>query len=156
MFLPKAQAAASADYQLTADDVRQWEAQHGAISPGTLVIANTGWHQRFTTPERYINKGKDGIMHFPGFHPEAARLLVERDVVGIAIDTLSLDHGAAKEYATHHVVLAAGKLQIENLANLGQLSTLRVEVIALPMKIAGGSGGPLRIIARLPGTTCRR
>ena len=109
------------DYQLSADDVRAWETDHGTIPAGSLVILNSGWHKRFGEPERYINMDADGVMHFPGYGKDAGELLVARNVVGIGIDTLSIDHGPSKDFATHVVVLKANKYQIENMANLDAL-----------------------------------
>jgi len=142
--------AANPDYQLAATDVRTWEAEHGKISAGSLVILNTGWHKRFVNPKRYINMGDDKVMHFPGFGPDSAELLVERDVAGIGIDTLSLDHGPSKDYATHVIMLKANKYQIENLANLDALPPTGATVIVGVLPVKNGSQAQARVIALLP------
>jgi kynurenine formamidase len=146
----KTKAASDSDYRLSAQDVRDWEAEHGTIAEGVLVIANTGWHQRFSEPKRYVNQGEDKVMHFPGYHPDAAKLLVERNVVGIGIDTLSLDHGPSKDFATHLVMLKAGKYQIENLANLDALPPKGATVVIGVLPVKDGSQAQARILAFVP------
>src|SRR5467141_1225752 len=96
--------------------------------------------------------GKDaqGKMHFPGFSPESARLLIERKVSGLGCDTLSIDHGASSDYAVHHLALGAGLYQLESLTDLGELPETGAFLIVAPIKLAGGSGGPLRVFALLP------
>lgn len=142
--------ASNPDYELSADDVRTWESEHGEIPAGSLVILNTGWHKRFDEPERYVNMDEDEVMHFPGFGPDSARLLVERDVAGIGIDTLSLDYGPSKTFATHMIMLQAEKYQIENLANLDALPATGATVMVGVLPIQGGSQAQARIIALLP------
>jgi len=146
----KAKVAKNADYEATADDVLAWEKAHGKVPAGSLVILNTGWHKRFATPKRYVNMDAGKIMHFPGYHPSAARLLVERDVAGIAIDTLSLDFGGSKTFATHVVMLKANKYQIENLANLDALPATGATVVVGVLPVRNGTQAQARIIAFLP------
>lgn len=143
-------AAAEPDYQLTAADVEAWEAENGKIPAGSLVILNTGWHKRFADPAKYINMGDDKAMHFPGFGPDSAALLVERDVAGIGIDTLSLDHGPSKTFATHVVMLKANKYQIENLANLDALPATGATVMVGVLPVRDGSQAQARVVAFLP------
>lgn len=142
--------AENTDYQLTAADVEAWEAEHGQITPGTLVILNTGWHKRFGSQDDYANLDQDGVMHFPGYGADSAELLVERDVVGIGIDTLSLDYGPAKSFDTHLVMLKANKYQIENLTNLDALPPTGATVVVGVLKVRGGSQAQARVIALLP------
>jgi len=146
----KAKVAKNADYQATAADVMAWEKAHGKIPAGALVILNTGWHKRFAAPKRYVNMDAGKIMHFPGYHPSAATLLVERNVVGIAIDTLSLDFGGSKTFATHVIMLKANKYQIENLANLDALPATGATVVVGVLPVRGGSQAQARVIAFLP------
>lgn len=138
------------DYQLSADDVRAWEADHGTIPAGSLVILNSGWHKRFGEPARYINMDADGVMHFPGYGKDAGELLVARNVVGIGIDTLSIDHGPSKDFATHVVVLKANKYQIENMANLDALPPTGATVVIGVLPVKEGSQAQARIYALLP------
>ena len=111
---------------------------------------HSGWARHVATPA-FAGKDAAGVMHFPGTHPEAAAwLLKERNVTGLAVDTLSLDHGASKSFKTHALWLPSGRWGLENVANLDKVPVTGAYVIALPMKIGGGSGGPLRIVALLP------
>jgi kynurenine formamidase len=138
------------DYQLSAKDVRAWEFDHLRISSGMLVILNTGWYKRFGSQEQYANLDEDGVMHFPGYGKDAAELLVERNVVGIGIDTLSLDHGPAKVFETHLVMLGANKYQIENLNNLDALPPTGATVIIGVLNVRDGTQAQARVIALLP------
>lgn len=137
-------------YELSADDVLSWESEHGEVPAGSLVILNTGWHKRFDEPERYVNMDADEVMQFPGYGPDSARLLAERDVAGIGIDTLSIDHGPSKTFATHMIMLQADKYQIENLANLDALPATGATVMVGVLPVRGGSQAQARVIALLP------
>ena len=143
-------AQANPGYQLSARDVEAWEAKHGKIPAGSLVILNTGWHKRFNEPKRYINMDADKVMRFPGFGPDSAKLLVERNVAGIGIDTLSIDFGASKDFQAHRIVLGANKYQIENLANLDALPPTGATVFVGVLPVRGGSQAQARIVAFLP------
>ena len=140
----------SADYQLSANDIIDWEGANGPVPVGSLVILNSGWHTRFDKPKEYLNQDAEGVMHFPGFGRDAVQLLLERDVVGIGIDTLSVDPGASQDFAAHKVMLAAGKYQIENLANLDALPAVGATVIVGVLPIADGTEAPARVIALVP------
>jgi kynurenine formamidase len=147
-------AAADADYRLSADDVRAWETAHGTIAPGTIVLLRTGWGNRWPDRKRYLGDDTPGDashLHFPSYGKEAADLLVrERKVGALGVDTASIDHGASKDFIVHQVAMAAQVPGLENLAHLEDVPLTGAWVIALPMKIAGGSGGPLRIVALVP------
>lgn len=138
------------DYQLSAADVIRWEARHGKIPAGSLVILNTGWHKRFDNPQAYINMDSNNVMHFPGFGADSAKLLVRRDVVGIGIDTLSLDYGGSSDFATHGIMLEKNKYQIENMANLDALPPKGARVIIGVLPVKDGSQAQARIFAILP------
>lgn len=138
------------DYQLSAADVIRWEARHGKIPAGSLVILNTGWHKRFDNPQAYINMDSNNVMHFPGFGADSAKLLVRRDVVGIGIDTLSLDYGGSSDFATHGIMLEENKYQIENMANLDALPPKGARVIIGVLPVKDGSQAQARIFAILP------
>ena len=146
----KEQVAGNDDFQLSADDVRAWEAEHGEIPAGTLVLLDTGWSERFGEPGRYNNMDDEGVMHFPGYGDDAAELLVERDVAGIGIDTPSLDHGAAEAFTTHGVMLAAGKYQVENLTNLAELPPSGATVVIGVLPVREGTQAQARVFAFLP------
>ena len=146
-----AQAAANVDYQLTRADVLAFEARHGRIRPGTIVLLRTGWSRRWPDRKAYLGDDTPGDasrLHFPSFGEGAARLLVqERRVAALGADVASIDHGQSKDFRVHRVASAADVPGLENLAGLDALPPTGALVIALPMKIEGGSGAPLRAIA---------
>lgn len=148
------QAAADADYRLGLADVRAWEARHGRIPAGSFVLLRTGWAARWPDAKRYLGDdtpGDAGHLHFPSYGADAARLLVEERRVGaLGVDTASIDHGPAKDFPVHQIAAAADVPGLENLADLGTLPEDGAWLMALPMKIAGGSGGPVRVVALLP------
>lgn len=141
-------AATDADAQLTPDDVAAFEQRHGTIAPGTCVAMHSGWASRVKEPG-FRNAGDDNVMHFPGFHVETARLLIERDAVGIASDTLSLDFGRSPDFAVHYAWLPSGRWGIECIAGLDQLPATGATIVVGAPTFQGGTGGPSRIIALL-------
>src|SRR5580693_3605515 len=138
------------DYRLRVMRVEKWEALHGRIPSGAIVLLRTGWSSRWPDQARYRNTDAGGVMHFPGYSVEAAKLLIERGAVGLGIDTLSIDYGPSKEFEVHRTDLPAGLYNLENLANLDQLPDSGAFLIAAPIKLEGGSGGPVRVFALLP------
>jgi kynurenine formamidase len=148
-----AKAASDPDYTLTPADVAAWEAAHGRIPDGAIVLLRTGWSSRWPDKKAYLGDDKPGDasnLHFPSYGPEAATLLVqERHVRLIGVDTASVDNGPSHDFLVHRIVAAADVGGLENLTNLDQLPPTGAWVVALPIKIAGGSGGPARIIALL-------
>ncbi|MBI2212571.1 MAG: cyclase family protein [Acidobacteria bacterium] len=145
------------DYRLTADDVRTWESRNGTIEAGTIVILRTGWFTRWPDRLRYLGDDTPGDaskLHFPSYGEDAAKLLViERKVAVLGVDTASIDYGQSTDFIVHRIANAENVVGLENLANLAELPERGAWVVALPMKIAGGSGGPLRAIALLPRQT---
>jgi kynurenine formamidase len=142
------------DYRLTREDLEQWESQHGPIPPGAVVLMLTGWAQRWPDRARYLGSATPSdpkTLHFPGFSREAAEFLVkQRHVDGIGIDTPSIDYGPSQDFIVHQIVNGANLYGIENVANLEKLPAKGAILIVLPIKIKGGTGGPVRIIAVLP------
>jgi kynurenine formamidase len=147
-------AARDADYRLTPEDLRGWERRHGRIPAGSIVLLRTGWSARWPDRKRYFGDdtaGDASRLHFPSFGAEAARQLVtERRVAALGVDTASIDHGPSTDFPVHRLAAAADVPGLENLTGLEQLPETGAWVIALPIKIAGGSGGPLRAVALLP------
>jgi kynurenine formamidase len=145
------QSARDPDYRLTREDVLSFERQHGQIQPGTIVLLRTGWSSRWPDRKAYLGDDRPGDasnLHFPSFGEAAARLLVEeRRVAALGVDVASIDYGASTDFIVHRVANGANVPGFENLTNLDQLPATGAIVIALPMKIEGGSGGPLRAIA---------
>lgn len=146
--------AKSADYQLTVEDITKWEAQHGRLPDNSIVLIRTGWGKFWPDKKTYLGTdapGDTANLHFPGISKEAAKLLVEqRKLDAIGIDTASIDYGQSKDFMTHQIVYGANIYGLENVANLEKLPATGATLIALPMKIKGGTGGPARIIAILP------
>jgi kynurenine formamidase len=147
-------AKANPDYMLTVDDVRAFEAVRGKIAPGAMILLRTGWGPRWPNRLAYLGDDTPGDasnLHFPSFGLEAVQFLVrERRVGMIGVDTASIDPGTSKDFPVHRFAAANDVGGLENLANLDELPPTGATVIALPMKIAGGSGAPLRAIALVP------
>ena len=148
-----AQAAADADYRASADDIRNWEAEHGIIAPGTAVLFRTGWATRWPDALSYLGDDEPGRadnLHFPGVAEDAMRLLVERDVGLVGIDTASVDYGPSTDFIAHQVGGAAGIPNLENVGDLTEVPATGFLLIALPMKIEAGTGAPVRVVALIP------
>jgi len=146
----RAEGAKDADYQLPAARVEEWEKRHGRIREGAIVLLRTGWASRWPDAQKYRNQDAQGNMHFPGFSMEAAKLLIERKASGLGCDTMSIDYGASSDFAVHHLALGAGLYHLENLADLSELPEAGAFLVVAPIKLEGGSGGPVRVFALLP------
>ena len=145
-------AAAERDYRVTPEDVLAFEAKHGRIEAGMRVLVRTGWSRRWPDATAYLGHATDATkLHFPSYGAEAARLLVEeRKVALLGIDTASIDYGPAPDFPVHRVAAAANVPGLENITGLEDLPPRGAVLVALPMKIAGGSGGPTRVVALVP------
>jgi kynurenine formamidase len=149
-------AAATRDYLVSVDDLRAWEHEHGPIPAGAIVLLRTGHGAHWGDPERYLGTAERGAaaaakLHFPGLDPAAARWLVgERRIHAIGLDTPSIDAGPSTDFLAHRILLDANIPVFENVAGLEKLPPRGFAVVALPMKIGRGSGGPLRIVALVP------
>jgi kynurenine formamidase len=143
----RSEAERDPDYQLTVKRIEAWELKHGTVPAGAVVLLRTGWASRWPDVARYRNQDANGTMHFPGFSVDAAKLLLARKVSGLGCDTLSIDPGNSQDFSVHHLVLGAGAYQLENLADLKDLPESGAFLIAAPMKLEGGSGGPVRVFA---------
>jgi len=144
------------DYLVSVADLEAWEAAHGPMPSGGILLLRTGWGARYGDRASYLGTdltGPDAVpeLHFPGLDPEAAQWLVDnRDIVALGLDTPSLDYGQSADFRAHVILNSDNVAGIENVANLDQLPASGSFVVALPMKIEGGSGGPLRIVAFVP------
>lgn len=142
------------DYRLTVHDIEVWESRHGRIPSGAVVLMLTGWGQKWPDKSRYLGSNTPSdpkTLHFPGFSKEAADFLVkQRKVDGVGIDTPSIDYGPSQDFIVHQIVNGADRYGLENIANLDQLPPKGATLVSLPIKIKGGTGGPVRIMAILP------
>jgi kynurenine formamidase len=144
------------DYLITTDDILNWEGKSERIPENSILLIRTGHGQFYPDAEKYLGtslKGEEGVanLHFPGLDPEAAAWLArERKIKATGIDTPSIDYGQSRDYRAHQELMKENIPVFENIANLEKLPIHGTYVIALPMKIKGGSGGPLRIIAWMP------
>lgn len=147
-------ADADPDYRLTREDVLAWEGEHGDIEPGTIVLLRTGWSRHWPDAPSYLGDDTPGDasnLRFPSYGEEAARLLVEeRRVAALGVDVASIDYGQSRDFIVHRVAAGANVPGLENLTHLDRLPARGATVFALPMKIEGGTGGPLRAVALVP------
>ena len=144
------------DHRASVADFEAWEKQHGRIPARSIVLIHTGFGRFWPDRKAYLGTDERGApavakLHFPGLHPDAARwLIAERKIGAVGLDTASIDHGPSKQFETHRVLFEANVPAFENLAALDELPASGFSVVALPIKIRGGSGGPLRAIAIVP------
>ena len=143
----RAKADGNADAQVTPDDLKAWKAAHGDFPEGCCVAMLSGWGAK-TSGDGFRNADGAGVMHFPGFHVEAANMLMEEtSAVGMAVDTLSLDHGPSADFVTHYAWLPTGRWGLECVANLEKVPASGATLVVGAPKIKGGSGGPCRVFA---------
>jgi kynurenine formamidase len=143
------------DYQVTTADFTGWERANGAIAAGAIVLIRTGYSSRWPDAIRYLGTAERGPgavakLHFPGLHPDAARWLVERRIKAVGLDTASIDYGQSTLFESHRILYEHDIPAFENLTSLDRLPARGAYIVALPMKIKGGTGAPLRAIAILP------
>lgn len=142
-----AKAEGDADAQVTPEDVAAWIASNGDIPENACVAMHSGWGGK-TGGADFRNADDEGVMHFPGFHVEAAKMLIEETgAMSMAVDTLSLDHGPSADFATHYAWLPTGRFGIENIANLDKVPASGATIVVGAPKHRGGTGGPARIFA---------
>jgi kynurenine formamidase len=148
-------AAKDRDYLVSVEDLTNWEKKNGRIPDHTIVLLRTGWGRFYPDRKKYLGTDRRGAeavaeLHFPGLDPAGAKWLAEhRKIAAIGLDTPSIDRGQSRSYESHQILFKAGIPAFENVARLEELPEKGFQVIALPMKIQGGSGGPLRIVAIL-------
>lgn len=148
-------AAQDRDYLVSVADLQAWEEKNGVLPEGAIVLINTGSAKLWPDATTYMGTAERGAgavasLHFPGIHPDLATWLVQRAIKAVGIDTPSIDYGQSSDFLTHRILFADNIPGFENVAALDQLPATGAFVVALPMKIRGGSGGPLRIIAWIP------
>jgi kynurenine formamidase len=149
-------SSGNADYQITVEDFQKWEQQNGAIPSDAIVLLRTGFSRHWPDAAKYLGTAERGVaavakLHFPGLHPDTARWIVaNRPIKAIGIDTASIDYGRSTLFESHRVLYDKNIPAFENLAALERLPVKGAYLVALPMKIKGGSGAPLRAIAILP------
>ena len=150
----RTRATMDPDYRLTVEDIQEWERDHGRIPEGAIVLMHSGWGERWPDKKAYLGTDAPGDvenLHFPGFSLEAAEFLLSQRVIdAVGVDTPSIDYGQSKNFTVHRILGEANIPGLENVAYLDMLPEAGATVLALPMKIGGGSGAPARIIAFVP------
>jgi kynurenine formamidase len=149
------QVATHVDYLIGLTDIRAFEERHGRIPEGAIVLLNTGRAKLYGDRKSYMGTDERGEaavakLHFPGLGADGAALLVKRKIAAVGIDTPSIDRGQSRNFAAHVMLMTNNIPAFENVADMSALPPTGSTIVALPMKIEGGSGGPLRIVARLP------
>ena len=149
-------ASRNVDYQVTVDDFQRWETEHGRIPADAIVLLRTGFARYWPDAARYLGTAERGDaavakLHFPGLHPDTSKWIVaNRPIKAIGLDTASIDFGQSANFESHQILYGRDIPAFENLASLERLPATGAHIVALPMKIKGGSGAPLRVIAILP------
>ena len=148
-----AQCVSNPDYTLSVQDIMAWEKKHGKIPTNSIVLLRTGWGKFWPDKKKYLGDDRPGEtsnLHFPSFSKESAEFLVQqRKVKGVGIDTASIDPGTSKDFIAHQIFTGANVYGLENVAHLEEVPEKGATLIAMPMKIENGTGGPVRIIAVL-------
>ena len=151
-----AASASQPDYRVTIDDFTAWERTNGELPAASIVLIRTGYSRFWPDAARYLGTAERGEaavakLHFPGLHPDAAKWLAEtRRVKAVGLDTASIDYGQSTMYETHRILYERDVPAFENLASLDRLPARGAFIVALPMKIKGGTGAPLRAMAIVP------
>ena len=145
------QCRADPDYALTVGDLANWESRHPPIPANSIALLLTGWAERWSNPQEYLGIDENGGLHFPGFSPDAASLLVnEHKAAGLGTDTAGVEPGADGGFAVSRLVLAQPRIVLENLANLHQLPPMGAVLVIGLLRLASGSGSPAAVTALLP------
>ena len=141
-------AATNPDYRLSRDDLAAWERRHGRLPDNACVAMHSGWARHIVDTAKYVGQDAGGVMHFPGFDPDAtAWLIKQRKIAGLAVDTLSLDPGNSKDFRTHVLWLGSGRWGLENVANLDSVPANGATLVVGLAKVKGATGGPARLLA---------
>lgn len=146
-----AKCAEDADYQMTRQDVLDWEAANGVVAPGSVVIMLTGWEDKWNDPKAFLNLDAKGNLHFPGFAGETTKwLLGDRQIAGVGIDTHGVDPGLDTSYATNTAMAEEHKIALECLGHLDELPPTGATLVLGALQLEDGSGSPLSVIAFVP------
>lgn len=143
----------NADYLISIEDIELWEKKNNSIPDNAVLLFRTGYGKFYPDAKKYLGTDERGAgavskLHFPSIHPEAAAWLIKnRKIKSVGIDVASVDYGQSKDFKTHQIIYGQNIPGFENVANMDKLPVKGAYIFALPMKIKGGSGGPLRIIA---------
>lgn len=141
-------AANNPGYLVDVSDIARWEEAHGTLPQESVVIAYTGWDRRWHSQKEFRNPDAKGTMHFPGFSLEAAKFLVDaRNIVGLGIDSMSVDAGNSNDFPVHYYCAEHSVYHLESVANLETVPAAGATVVVSPMKLDKGSGAPVRILA---------
>lgn len=147
----RAQAAQDPDYRVTPDDLAAWEAEHGEVPAGSVVILLTGWQDKWDDPAAFLGMDEDGVLHWPGFGADTVEFLIaERDIVGLGTDTHGVDPGNDEEFGASFAIYDADGMVLECLAALDELPPTGATLVVGGWPIVGGSGSPARVLAFLP------
>ena len=139
------------DYALSRRDLKEWEGRHGLIPGGSVVLANTGWGEKWEDPAEYLGQKAGSGLHFPGFGIDAARFLLEqRGIAGLGIDTHGVDPGRDSSFAVSKLLLKQPRIVLANLAGLYQLPPTGTTLVIGILRLRGGSGSPASVIALIP------
>lgn len=144
------------DYRVTTDDFAAWEQSNGRIPDGAIVLLRTGYSRFWPDAARYLGTAERGEgavakLHFPGLHQDAATWLADsRRIKAVGLDTASIDYGQSTRYESHRILYERDIPAFENLTGLDRLPARGAVIVALPMKIKGGTGAPLRAMAIVP------
>jgi kynurenine formamidase len=146
-----AQAAADPDFLLETEHIQEWQRSHGPLPEGGWMLYRTGWDARSDDQDRFLNANETGP-HTPGLSVACAKWLAEESpVMGIGVETVGTDAGAAHSFdppfPCHAAMLGAGKYGLTQLQNLALLPPTGVVLIVTPLPITGGSGSPCRALA---------
>jgi kynurenine formamidase len=146
----RAKVKNNSDYEISVEDVTDWESAYGPVPNGAVVMAYSGWDARWNSQKEFHNLGSDHLPHYPGYSVATAKFLVKTlDVVGIGIDTMSVDIGATTTYPVHQFTSKENVYHLENVANLALPPPAGATVVVAPIKLENGSGGPVRVLALL-------
>jgi kynurenine formamidase len=144
----RGQVQTNPDYEITLQDITDWENAHGTVPGGAVVLGHTGWDERWESPKEYRNVQSDGLTHYPGFSLDAAHFLVrDRGIVGLGIDTMSVEKGTTDTYPVHLFTSRQQIYHLENLTNLGLVPPAGATAVVAPLRLENGSGSPARVMA---------